>query len=81
MLASAGACAWHSGLAELLFGHCARLSDLGPLSVYRPWVAAQYAGVLGARPVSYIFTMWSFLRHSCHPLIHHRSLAQSRRQG
>ena len=50
MLASAGACAWYSGLADLLFGHCRRLSDLGPLSVYRPWVAAQYASVLGGCP-------------------------------
>ena len=48
MLAAAGACAYQGGVAGLLFGHCPAMSDVGTLSLFRPWAALDALKVLGA---------------------------------
>ena len=47
MLAAAGACAYQGGVAGLLFGHCPAMSDVGTLSLFRPWAALDALKVLG----------------------------------
>ena len=48
MLATAAACAHQSGVAELLFGHCPAMSDVGAMSLFRPWAVLEPLRVVGA---------------------------------
>ena len=48
MLATAAACAHQSGVAELLFGRCPAMSDVGALSLLRPWAVLEPLRVVGA---------------------------------
>ena len=47
MQATAAACAHQSGVAELLFGHCPAMSDVGSMSLFRPWAALEPLRVAG----------------------------------
>lgn len=46
-LAAAAACAHQHGVAELLFGHCPAMADMGSVSLFRPWTALHSLKVIG----------------------------------
>lgn len=47
MLGAAGVCAYQGGVAELLFGPCPAMSDVGTVSFFRPWAALGVLKVVG----------------------------------
>ncbi|CAL8468718.1 g8258 [Coccomyxa elongata] len=69
MLASAAACGYVSGVGDLLFGHCRPMSSITAFSIFRPWAALEFGGVLAcwAMAVSDVLVaalvMWLVGRH------------------
>ncbi len=47
MLGAAAVCAYQGGVTELLFRSCPAMSDVGTVSLLRPWAALGVIKVLG----------------------------------
>ncbi len=86
MLGAAAVCAYQGGVAELLFGSCPAMSDVGTVSWYNPLAALNYLKVMGKLTTVVAglgCTVWDLvpLMADVHTASHMRAARLSKQQG